>query len=202
VPQQHLAAWAALIRALPPLPRRTHDGVELLAPAAKYEPSRQNCESPELYAVFPFRLFGLGKPGLDLARRTFASRHDRFTNGWPQDGQDAALLGLVEEAQQNVLAKLQNSHRGHRFPVMWGPNFDWCPDQCHGSNLLDTVQRMLLQADGDRILLLPCWPRQWNVSFRLCAPRRTVVECEFRDGEVKRLVVTPAERRGAVVSPR
>lgn len=202
VPQQQLAAWAALARALPPMPRRTHDGVELLAPAAKYEPSRQNCESPELYAVFPFRLFGLGKPGLDLARRTFASRHDRFTNGWPQDGQAAALLGLVDEAQQNVLAKLQNSHRGHRFPVMWGPNFDWCPDQCHGSNLLDTVQRMLLQADGDRILLLPCWPKQWNVSFRLCAPRRTVVECEFRDGEVKRLVVTPAERRGDVVLPR
>lgn len=202
VPKEQLAAWDALAKALPPIPRRTVDNVSLLAPAAKYDPSRQNCESPELYAVFPFRHFGLGKPELELARATFAARHDRFTNGWPQDGQDAALLGLVDEARTNVLAKLQNHNRAHRFPAMWGPNFDWCPDQCHGSNLLDTVHRMLLQADDDRILLLPCWPKQWNVSFRLHAPRRTIVECEFRDGIVQRLVVTPKERERDVVRPK
>lgn len=201
VPADQLAAWAKLERALPPIPRRQQGDTALLAPAAKYDPSRQNCESPELYAVFPFRHFGLGKPELGLARATFAARHDRFTNGWPQDGQLAALLGLVDEARANVLAKLANTHRAHRFPVMWGPNFDWCPDQCHGSNLLDTVHRMLLQADGERILLLPCWPKEWNVSFRLHAPRRTVVECEFRDGRLQRLVVTPKERERDVVRP-
>ena len=202
VPKEQLAAWDALAQSLPPIPRRTAADVSLLAPAAKYDPSRQNCESPELYAVFPFRHFGLGKPELELARATFQGRHDRFTNGWPQDGQDAALLGLVEEAQRNVLAKVQNHNRAHRFPAMWGPNFDWCPDQCHGSNLLDTVHRMLLQCDDDRILLLPCWPKQWNVSFKLRAPRRTVVECVFRDGVVQRLVVTPKERERDVVRPQ
>ncbi|MBL8739042.1 MAG: hypothetical protein JNL12_21630, partial [Planctomycetes bacterium] len=201
VPADQLAAWAKLERSLPPIPRRQQGDTTLLAPASQYDPSRQNCESPELYAVFPFRHFGLGKPDLELARATFAARHDRFTNGWPQDGQLAALLGLVDEARSNVLAKLQNGNRAHRFPVMWGPNFDWCPDQCHGSNLLDTVHRMLLQADGERILLLPCWPKEWNVSFRLHAPRRTVVECEFRNGRVQRLVVTPKERERDVVRP-
>ena len=202
VPKEQLAAWDALAKSLPPIPRRTQGDAALLAPAAKYDASRQNCESPELYAVFPFRHFGLGKPELELARATFTARHDRFTNGWPQDGQDAALLGLVDDAQRNVLAKVQNHHRAHRFPAMWGPNFDWCPDQCHGSNLLDTVHRMLLQADDDRILLLPCWPKQWNVSFRLHAPHRTIVECEFRDGVVQRLVVTPKERERDVVRPQ
>jgi hypothetical protein len=61
---------------------------------------------------------------------------------------------------------------------------------------------MLLQADDDRILLLPCWPKHWNVSFRLHAPRRTIVECVFRDGAVQRLVVTPKERERDVVRPQ
>lgn len=53
-----------------------------------------------------------------------------------------------------------------------------------------------------RTLLLPCWPKQWNVSFRLRAPRGTIVECVFRDGAVQRLVVTPKERERDVVRPQ
>ncbi|MBM4060783.1 MAG: hypothetical protein FJ265_06775 [Planctomycetes bacterium] len=202
VPEEQRLRWAALELALPPVPVREQDQVRLLAPAAKYDPSRQNCETPELYAVFPFRLYGLGKPDLEVARASFLARHDRFTNGWAQDGQDAALLGLVADAQANLLAKVRNHHRAHRFPAMWGPNFDWIPDQDHGSNLLDTAQRMLLQADGGRILLLPCWPKQWDVSFRLHAPQRTVVECVFRGGVVEKLEVEPAARRADVVLPQ
>ena len=202
VPEAQQVAWAALELALPPIPLREQDGARQLAPASVYDPSRQNCESPELYAVFPFRHYGLGKPDLEFARRAYLGRHDRFTNGWPQDGQDAALLGFLDDARANVLAKVQNHNRAHRFPAMWGPNFDWCPDQCHGSNLLDTVHRMLLQCDGDRILLLPCWPADWDVSFRLHAPQRTTVECVYRGGKVEKLVVTPPERRAAVVLPR
>jgi len=44
---------------------------------------------------------------------------------------------------------------GYRFPAMWGPNFDWIPDQDHGNNILTTVQNMLLQSDGRRLFLLP-----------------------------------------------
>ena len=29
-----------------------------------------NSENPELYAIYPYRLYGLGKPDLDLARHT------------------------------------------------------------------------------------------------------------------------------------
>ncbi|MCU0862531.1 MAG: DUF5703 domain-containing protein [Planctomycetes bacterium] len=201
MPPDRLQQWAELEQRLPPVPVHTVNGERRLAPAAKYDPSRQNVESPELYAVFPFRLHGLGKPELELARATYRARHDRHRHGWPQDGQLAALLGLVDEARDNVLARLANSHAAHRFPAMWGPNFDWCPDQCHGSNLLDTVQRMLLQCDDGAIRVLPCWPKDWDVSFRLHAPQRTVVECEFRAGKIVRLEVTPAERRAAVVLP-
>ncbi|MBI5852520.1 MAG: hypothetical protein HZB39_16025 [Planctomycetes bacterium] len=201
-----VAQWRKLLAELPPIPLRDQDGQELLAPAGVYDSKRSNCENPELYAVFPFRHYGLGKPELDVARRAFAARHDRFSNGWPQDGQDAALLGFLDEARTNLLAKAQNHHRAHRFPAMWGPNFDWCPDQDHGSNLLDTAHRMLLQCDGARIHVLPCWPKDWDVAFKLHAPRRTTVEVVWRAGKMEKLLVTPAERRADVVqttpSPR
>ncbi len=68
-------------------------------------------------------------------------------------------------------------------------------DQCHGSNLMLLVQEMLLQTDGDRILLFPAWPKDWDVEFKLHAPRGTVVEASLRGGKVERLIVKPEVRR-------
>ena len=47
------------------------------------------------------------------------------------------------------------------------------------------LQRMLMQCEGDRILLLPAWPKDWDVSFKLHAPRQTTVECVYRGGKVE-----------------
>ena len=82
-------------------------------------------------------------------------------------------------------------------------NHDWVPDQDHGSAALLALQRMLIQTVDDRILLFPAWPADWDVSFRLHAPKRTVVEGVYRDGRLERLEVTPAERRNdvAVIEP-
>ncbi|MBK8100375.1 MAG: hypothetical protein IPK26_25030 [Planctomycetes bacterium] len=194
-------SWRKLHAILPAVPLRGDGDARVIAPAERFDDRRSNCENPELYAVWPFRRFGLGRPDLEVAQRTFSSRHEKMTHGWTQDGQQAALLGLVDEASSNLLAKVANHNRAFRSPVMWGPNFDWLPDQCHGSNLLITTQCMLLQPVGERLLLLPCWPPPWNVSFRLHAPRATVVELDYRDGKVARLDVTPAERRATVVLP-
>ena len=99
-----------------------------------------------------------------------------------------------------VLAKLGNTHPAFRYPTFWGPNFDWVPDQCHGSNLLTTVEEMLLGRDGDRIVVLPAWPRDWDASFRLHATGRTVVTGEVRDGRLVSLSVVPASRRADLVA--
>jgi hypothetical protein len=82
---------------------------------------------------------------------------------------------------------------------MWGPNFDWTPDQDHGSNTMTALQRMILQPAGDRILLLPAWPRQWNASFKLHAPQNTTIEARVQDGKVLDLKITPESRRKDVV---
>jgi hypothetical protein len=195
------ARWKKLEAELPPVPTAEENGVRFLSAAGRFEASYQNCETPELYAVFPFRLFGVGKDGIELAREAYARRKDRLDAGWPQDGENAALLGLTDEARRLLLAKIANGNRAHRFPAMWGPNFDWLPDQDHGSNLMETLQLMLLQCDGDAIRILPAWPANWDVHFRLHAPRNTTVEVDYRRGEVVKLEVTPASRRADVIAP-
>jgi hypothetical protein len=60
------------------------------------------------------------------------------------------------------------------------------------------LQDMLLQAHDRRILLFPCWPRRWDVSFKLHAPFSTTVECELRSGTVTELVVQPHTRSNDV----
>jgi hypothetical protein len=172
-----------------------------LAPAQKYKNERSNCENPELYAVWPFRLYGLGKPGLEEARAAYAHRANHLDNGWGYDGNCAALLGLTDEAARILKVKCSNSNAPYRWPATWGPNFDWLPDQNHGGNLLNTTYLMLLQSDGDKIRLLPAWPKDWDVSFKLHASANTTVQCVYRGGKVEKLIVTPSARASDVIQP-
>jgi hypothetical protein len=176
--------------------------IRRLAPAQKYAKDRSNCENPELYAIWPFRLYGLGRPGLEEARAAYAGRQNHLDCGWGYDGNCAALLGLTGEASRILKIKCGNSHPAYRWPATWGPNFDWLPDQNHGGNLLETAQLMLLQSVGDKILLLPAWPKGWDVHFKLRAPRNTVVECVYRRGKIQRLAVSPESRRADIVLPQ
>jgi hypothetical protein len=191
----------ALRDILPAVPLVEGEGGTRIAPAAEVRAGRTNSETPELYAVWPFRLYGVGKPGLDVAIRTWSAREVRHRVGWGQDPIQAACLGLAAEAAELVAERFATKHAGSRFPAFWGPNFDWIPDQDHGAVAMTALQDMLLQCDGDRILLLPAWPKEWDVSFRLHAPHRTTVECEVRGGKTERLVVTPETRRADVVLP-
>jgi len=192
--------WQRLGALLPELPLDSTEAPPRLLPAQRFE-RLANSENPELYAVFPYRLYGLGKPDLDAGRATFAARRVKRTGGWTQDPIQAALLGLTDTAAAYTQQNFATSHPGSRFPAFWGPNFDWIPDQDHGGVSMIALQRMLIQCDGDRILLLPAWPRQWNVDFRLHAPHGTTVRAVWRDGKLAALEVTPAERRQHVVLP-
>lgn len=198
------ALWMRVRQALPPLPVWEQRGVRMAAPAQAFRNQRSNCETPELYPLWPFREYGLGRPDLDLAMAAYRARVDRSAVGWTQDGIFAARLGLADEAKIDLLARVRNSNPKHRFPASWGPNFDWLPDQDHGSNLMLELQLMLMQAEpagARRIFLLPAWPREWDVSFKLHAPGRTTVEGEYRRGRLEKLLVQPEARRGDIVLP-
>lgn len=193
--------WNRLQAATPPIPIRREGDLQFLLPAEQFNPKRSNVENPEIYAIWPFRLFGVGKPDLAAAIEGFRRRGEKSVNGWSYDGQCAAILGLVPEAKKQILAKVTNSNPHHRFPAMWGPNYDWLPDQDHGGNIQLTLEHMLLTADGRRIQLLPGWPKDWNVSFKLHAPQQTTVEGQVQNGRLVRLKVTPASRAKDVELP-
>jgi alpha-L-fucosidase 2 len=195
------AEWVALRARLPELPRRMVDGEPVLAPAVVHEDVPKNSENAELYSVFPFRLFGLGRPDLDLARRTFLHRLVPDTGGWRQDAVQAALLGLTSTATFYVHKNLAEGPKPARFEGFMGPNYDWVPDFDHTSVSQLALQTMLLQEVEGKLLLFPAWPAgRWNVDFKLHAPGRTVIAGELRDGQLVRLEVDPPERRADVVN--
>jgi hypothetical protein len=191
--------YQRLKQATPPLPTITEGGATHVLPAERFTPKRSNVENVELYPIWPFGLLGIGRPNLDLAIDTFRRRPEKASVGWQYDGQSAAAVGLADEARMLLVGKAGNSNPRHRFPAMWGPNYDWLPDQDHGSNIMLTLQAMLLRPVGRTIYLLPAWPADWSARFKLHAPARTVVEGEVRSGALVDLRVTPASRRQDVV---
>ncbi|MDH3345887.1 MAG: hypothetical protein OEL75_01745, partial [Kiritimatiellaceae bacterium] len=75
----------------------------------------------------------------------------------------------------------------------------WVPDQDHGGNLLMGLQTMILQADDGKIRLLPAWPKNWDLDFKLHAPQGTTVEGRVNNGKLVDMKVTPESRRQDIV---
>jgi hypothetical protein len=186
----------ALLSRLPDITIR--DG--MIAPAMHYE-RVQNVETTQLYPVFPWRMYGVGRPDLDVARRTYENDtlavKFRSHVGWKQDAIWAACLGMTDEAQRLVTLKMQDGP--HRFPAFWGPGYDWTPDHNWGGSGMIAVQEMLMQEVDDRIYLFPAWPKEWDVRFKLRASRGTTVEAELRKGKVINVNVTPTRDKEKIV---
>ena len=172
----------------------------MIAPALHYE-RVQNVETTQLYPVFPWRMYGVGRPDLDIARNTYLNDSlavkFRSHTGWKQDAIWAACLGLTDEAARLVRLKLKDGP--HRFPAFWGPGYDWTPDHNWGGSGMIALQEMLLQEVDDKLFLFPAWPRDWDIRFKLHASHGTIVEAELRDGKVLYTKVTPQERQHDII---
>jgi hypothetical protein len=218
--------WTDLLNTMTDTPLRRIRGLDLLAVGDVYDPGRVICESPELYSVYPFRQVWLGEPRLlQNARQSFHVRTTSIdgtvdsesveTGGWQLTSVQAAYLGLAREAARltsinfndqfihwsdNVDPDAPFPQRPRpRFPVFWERKMDYTPDNDHGATSVNALQSMLLQSDGKKIFLLPALPEDWDVSFKLKAAFNTTVECEYRDGKIQSLKVTPESRRADVV---
>ena len=171
---------------IPDIPLQIIDGDTCIAPAEHWE-RIQNTETPQLYPVFPWRIYGVGKPHLNIARNTyFKDPHAlemRSTKGWKQDNIWAACLGLTDEAKCLNTEKLSNGP--YRFPAFWDAGFDWAPDHNRGGAGMIGLQEMLLQEDLDHNpILFPAWPREWNCRFRLYISGQRCVDGEIKDGKI------------------
>ncbi|MEQ7874577.1 DUF5703 domain-containing protein [Sphingomonas sp. ASV193] len=194
--------FAAMRASLPPIALRELNGHRVIAPANLWD-RIQNVEIPQLYPVFPYGQYGVGRPDLQLARDTWHHGVDteaqRGIVSWHQDPIFCARLGLTDEAATLVGRKLDDAPR--RYPTFWGPGHDWAPDHNWGGSGMIALQEMLMQTPGEAIHLFPAWPRDWDVDFRLHAPGRTVVEARLADGRLTRLSVEPPAQASRIVLP-
>jgi hypothetical protein len=189
-----------MLNRIPEIPLRSVAGRQMIAPAVAWE-RVNNVETPQLYPVFPWRIYGVGMPGIETARNTYLYDPDaikfRSAAGWKQDNIWAACLGLTDEAVR--LTKEKMADGPYRFPAFWPPGYDWAPDHNRGGSGMLGLQMMLLQESGGKIRLFPAWPKEWDVRFKLHAGKQTTVEATLKEGKVTELKVTPKEREKDVV---
>jgi hypothetical protein len=191
-PKARKVAWRDLLNRLPaPAYYAEYGGRKVLLPGETYG-KRTNGEIPQLYPVFPYRTFGVGRADLQVAVDSWRYGGPKLFNdrgwwSWFQNGIFTAAIGMTDEARRYTVAKLMDS--GRRFPAFWGPGFDGTPDMNHGGSGMIGLQEMLLQEKDDDIYLLPAWPEDWPVEFKLHAPRSTIIEGSARNGTLEQLSV-------------
>jgi hypothetical protein len=64
---------------------------------------------------------------------------------------------------------------------------------CPGRNRCHSV------SIGDPLVLFPAWPKEWDVDFKLHAPRQTTVEATLKGGKLVALKVSPASREKDII---
>lgn len=191
-----------LLNRIPPLPAYRQEDKLCLAPAEAWE-RINNVETPQLYPVWPWRMAYItepehalagGKPGLyQMALNTYqcdsiALKH-RTHIGWKQDNIWAACLGQTDDAYRLTLLKLADGP--YRFPAFWGPGYDWSPDHNWGGSALIGLEEMLLQEDPvtGQLLIMPAWPKDKDIHFKLHASGGRIVEVTQKDGQITQKVI-------------
>jgi hypothetical protein len=191
---------------LPDLPTGMRDGRLSLLPAKSWEKEYNKWEPIEMYAFWPYRMVGVTKPEtMQLARNTWESipsdraRLCKQDYSWMANVVNMAALVWPDSAKARAIYKMANITAPQaRFLAFFGPGHDWLPDHNWGGSGMVGVQEMLMAADpyGDgKIYLLPGWPKEWNVDFKLHAPRQTTVEASIQNGKIATLKVFPESRK-------
>ncbi|MBI1336103.1 MAG: hypothetical protein GC164_03970 [Phycisphaera sp.] len=192
------AYYRDMLRAVPPLPFGENKGHRVILPAKSWH-EYSNAELPQLYPLFPFDRFALGRDDMRVFKDTYTLGDFRKGNvvSWHQDGIFFARMGMTQEAADFNSRKLDDSDR--RYPTFWGPGHDWVPDHNWGGSGMIGLQEMLMQTLGSEIRLFPAWPIEWDVDFKLHAPEKTTVQGRLTAGKLTGLVVKPASREKDVV---
>ena len=193
--------WKRLLSELPEIPLQTKDGKTVIAPAEKYS-KKENFENGELYPVFPFNHFGVGYGTGDIVKNTMAHRTnpDSMDCGcWSQDQIDWAYAGDALAARDGLIKRFKIASPHHRFPFYGRENPDSCPDFDHFGSGSVALQRMLVQQTADKIVLLPAWPRNWDVTFKLKLRQGGTIEGEVKNGELIHWDISPKELSKQVI---
>jgi alpha-L-fucosidase 2 len=195
------AGWRKFRGEIPEVNLHEIEGHPAIAPAEKWE-KKANAENGELYPVFPFRCFGLGLGSADIVAWTMRYRScpDAFGNAcWTQDQIHWAYAGKAAEAADGLVSRFRLASTMCRFPLYGREGPDSCPDFDHFGSGAIALQRMLVQEAGDRILLLPAWPADWDAAFKLHLAGKTIITGTVKDGKLLAWDVQPRARSNNVV---
>lgn len=197
--------YVTLAASLPKLPT-TANGSQY-APAWVTSSPSHNSEVPELFGAHPFRLLTVGRatvtPSVNLTTGITTWNVlplAKANTGWYYGGMDAAYLGLAQESYAMVMERaVQPPPAGYRFPA-FAPHYqDYEPSADHYANMMTALQIMLIQSGEDcptcTIVLLPAWPCEQDVSFKLWAQLNTTVEVVYANRTLVSLVVEPPSRQ-------
>jgi len=193
--------WQRFLGEIPEVSMQEIDGRQAIAPAEKWE-KKHNAENGELYPVFPFRCFGLGLGSGDIVAWTMEHRSCKDAFGsrcWTQDQIHWAYAGRAAEARDGLIRRFRAASRKCRFPLYGREGPDSCPDFDHFGSGATALQRMLVQEAGDKILLLPAWPADWDADFKLHLAGEAVLSGTVKDGKLLAWDIQPAARRDDVV---
>jgi len=202
------ANWKRLRAEIPEVPTRQIGGKTAIAPAAEFS-GRHNAENAELYPVFPFTRFGVGLGTADIVRWSMENRtvKDAFESRcWTQDQIDWAYAGNAAEAKQGLIRRFTAASPLARFPIYASAWPDEIPDFDHFGSGSIALQRMLVQVvspknlgEPGKILLLPAWPADWDVDFKLHVDHHATIRGSVKNGKLLTWSISPASRTKDVV---
>lgn len=194
-------SWKRFRAEIPEVHLHEIDGRTAIAPAKSWA-RKKNSENGLLYPVFPFRRFGLGLGSKDIVEWSMQHRTLKNAFGyrcWTQDQIHWAYAGNAAEAQDGLIHRFRSASLLCRFPLYGEERPDSCPDFDHFGSGTTALQRMLVQEAGDKILLLPAWPADWDTDFKLHLAQKTVISGTVENGKLVKWNIQPAARKKDVV---
>jgi len=201
IPSETIKWFTVFEKHIPDINFETRNNKTVIMPAKVYGKIYNATDFPEMYTVWPYGIYHIGKKeGLQEANNTWENlpedrqRAYQFWS-WMCTPIYAAIMGRKDDAKRLITEKLSDKNANLKFTAFFGPGHDWIPDHNWGGSGMIGLQNMLVYNDKSQIYLFPAWPKEWNVIFKLHSPNQTTVECNYQNGKITQLKVSPDSRK-------
>ncbi|MDR2424516.1 MAG: DUF5703 domain-containing protein [Prevotellaceae bacterium] len=183
---------------MPDLPIGDENGKKFMLPAATYKKEIRNSENGELYAAFPYPVFGVVAGNPEIVAETMERRANKNAidyRCWTQDQIHYACAGMGKEAAHGLVHRWEKYSENLRFPFFGKERPDYVPDLDHNGSGCIALQKMIVQETDNKIFLLPAWNPEWDANFKLRLRHNTVIQGIVKNGKLQSWSITPESRK-------
>ncbi len=151
--------------------------------ASSYNPGARvrNVENIGLEPVWPYGLIGGTSPMLELARRTYRARPNRYGIDWSCDPIDAARLGLGDEVARSLISITESNQQYINGFAKWGGTIKQFYIEQIGVVTL-ALHEALVQDDDGTIRVAPAVPSAWDMEGSVAVHNQTIVHVQVHQG--------------------